>query len=106
MEINNWFAVFGLFFLTTGILLELVLIPRQIREVRRPKDEFSRMRLYVLARPVVYVITFSPFVLRLTQVISQPPRSTLAGIVTVIVPFGLLLLATFTHLTYTYKEKP
>lgn len=105
MDINNVFALLGCIFLTLGVFLEASLIPRQFKEAIQPRDGFTRMRWYVLARPIVYVLTFSPYIVRLAQVIDQPPRTALSAWVTVSVPFGLLLLAIFTHLSYTYKEK-
>jgi hypothetical protein len=87
-------------------MLEASTIPRVFRETRRPKDEFTKLRWYVLARPVVYVVTFSPYVIRLFQVLGRPPLTHFAAITTVSVPLGLFVLAIFTYLSYKpLKEK-
>jgi len=91
--------------LATGVLLESSLIPQMLREVRRPKDEWTRARYYALARPAIYVTTFVPFIVLLASRITTPPSTHLGAWVTVSVPFGLMALAIFTYLSYTYKEK-
>lgn len=101
----NWFAVLGFLFLFLGVLMETSTIPRLVKEVRRPKDGFSRLRWYVLARPIMYVMTFTPYLFLLFTRINKPPVTNLGAWVTVSVPFGLMWLALFTYLSYTYKEK-
>lgn len=104
MDINNYYALVGDLLLTAGVLFELSTIPRLVRQVQRPHDGFSRLRVYVLVRPIIYVLTFSPFIVRLFQLTSTPPQTNLAALIQVSVPFGLLCLAIFTYLSYTYKE--
>jgi hypothetical protein len=105
VEVNNTYALCGFIFLTAGVLLELSVIPKMVREVRRPRDPWTRMRYYALARLVVYVTTFSPFLLLLLLRIDTPPPTKLGAWIQLSVPFGLMCLALFTYKTYTYKEK-
>lgn len=100
----NYYSLLGFIFLTIGVLLETSLIPQMIKEVRRPRDGWTRARIYNLSRLVVYVLTFTPFLVLLASRIFTPPSSRLGAWVTVSVPFGLMVLAVFTHLSYTYKE--
>lgn len=101
----NYFSLLGLIFLSIGVLLEMSLIPQMIKEVRRPRDNWTNARVYALGRPTVYVLTFLPFLILLASRILTPPASRLGAWVTVSVPFGLMCLAIFTYLSYTYKER-
>lgn len=101
----NYFSLFGTVFLSIGVLLELSLIPQMVREVRRPKDNWTNARIYALGRPAVYVVTFAPFLVLLASRITTEPVTRLGAWVTLSVPFGLMCLAIFTYLSYTYKEK-
>lgn len=106
MEIRNYFALAGFIFLTIGVITEARLIPRLVKELkRRPKDEFTDLTWRLLARPVIYVTTFLPFIPQLAVRTQSPPLSHLGAWVTVSVPLGLMLLAFTTYSSYTYKEK-
>lgn len=105
MGIENYYALVGFILMAAGILLELSTIPKLIHEYRRPRDGFTQLRLYVLMRPIIYVVTTAPFLLRLSQIIFQEPRTLLASISTVSIPLGFMMLALFTYLSYTYKER-
>lgn len=100
----NYFALLGFIFLSIGVILEASLIPQMIREVRRPRDDWTKARIYVLARPATYVLTFAPFLVLLFSRVQTPPASLLGAWVTLSVPFGIMVLAVFTYLSYTYKE--
>jgi len=101
----NYFSLLGTIFLAIGVMLELSLIPQMVKEVRRPKDNWTNARIYALARPTVYVLTFAPFLVLIASRITSRPVTRLGAWVTLSVPLGLMCMAIFTYLSYTYKEK-
>lgn len=104
--IRNYYAVVGLMFLTVGVVTEISLIPKLVKELyRRPKDEFTRLTKRLLIRPVIYAVTFTPFIPQLAFVTQRPPLTPLGAWITVSVPLGLMLLAFATYSTYNYREK-
>jgi hypothetical protein len=100
----NWYLVFSLIARVISlILLGWYVIPRQIHEVRRVVDGFSRLRWYVLVWIFLFVISGLPIILY--QYLSLTGRISvdLFHIANVASGFASLCVAVVLVLIYNYK---
>lgn len=105
MVIRNPYILFALVSTILSILIILPAIPRQYAETKRPRNEFTKLRWYLLAMPLVYIVCVLPRIPRLIQLIDDPPASGLAAVTTIGTSIGLLVFALFIDLIFTYRAK-
>jgi hypothetical protein len=101
----NIYNLFSLIAAVVAIFLMLYIIPKQVNEIRRPKNGFTALRWRLLALPTLYILCVLPRVPLLAGRLHVPPTSDLAAFTSVSTSIGLLTFAVFMVLIYTYKEK-
>lgn len=92
MDINNWYALIGLGEkLIALFILIFYMVPRQIGEVSRPKNEFTSKRWRILGMQALITLALLPSLARSYQVILLPIPSTVAAVSSVSTNFAILL---------------
>lgn len=104
--VTNIYSTFGLVarLVTLGLLIAYV-IPKQITEVRRPKNEFTGLRWLILIGIVAYCFTSIPSILFNITRLSQPQVLNLQNVATVSGNLANLVVGIVLYLIYNYKDK-
>lgn len=106
MDIENPYALFALLVRIAVIcVIMLYLFPRQMKEVARPKNEFTRLRWYLLTLLGACAVTMVPTAPRLFQLIQTPPENLLSIVSTVSSSVCLAAFLVILVLVFTYKEQ-
>lgn len=88
-----------------GLAIMFYVIPKQIKEVRRPKNEYTRLRWYLLAIPLIYSLALVLRLPRLLEILDHPHDNLAAALASLSGTAIVLSFALFVLLIYTYKEK-
>lgn len=101
--INNYLLFSIIARLITLVLLGYFIIPRQIHEVMRVKDQFTRLRKYVLAWILFFVAASIPVLIYQYTTIHDMGRSDFQNIATLASGAGNLAVGIVLYLIYNYK---
>lgn len=104
MEVNI-VTLIGILSSIVGVLLMLRVLPRQVRETRRPKNGFTRLRWYLLALPLIYSLAVILRIPRLFQILHAEHPNLVSTIASLSGSVIILSFAVFVYLIYTYKER-
>lgn len=103
----NLYSLFGLIArLLTAIIICTYVLPKQFKEVRRPKNEFTGLRWLIFAAIVFYVLTTIPaMAYQFTRLAEGYQTLTLQNFATIVGNLANLLVGLVLVLIYNYKDK-
>lgn len=106
MEIRNWYLLVGVIITLIAIVpLIVYIIPKQFHEVRRPKNEFTRLRKLVLSGEIFMMLAMIPGVPRSIQVLDIPPANNFAKLVAITNRLPYVAMMVILVLIYNYRDK-
>lgn len=102
----NWYIITSIMMRAVSIALLLVyVIPKQIKEVRNNRNEYSSLAALLLSMVVVFVtLALAPLSYQTTRIYS-PNEFTFQNIASVLANIGVLALSVGWYLVYNYKFK-
>lgn len=103
MNINIYILI-GILLRVAGIILLLQIIPKQIREVKRPKNSFTHLRWRLLVSPILIVTILLITLPRSIHLIHRPVESTSEAIQAIAINLGIVVLCE--NISAPYKYKP
>lgn len=106
MDIENYLALLNLVVrVVTIAVFALFLIPRQIREVTRPKNGFTGLRWRLLVSLLLMTAMLIVTLPRLVQVAQTPSVGLSADVATISMTVFFIAFVINEVSIYTYKEK-
>lgn len=103
----NYYSVFGLIARSiTLILIGFYVLPKQAREIRRPKNDFTALRWLIFWAIVFYMFTSLPSILyQITRLDESHQTLTLQNLATIAGNCANLAVGIILTLIYNYRGK-
>lgn len=103
---KNYYLLFSIIITFLALTpLVLYVIPKQFTEVRRPKNEFTKLRKLVFLSEVFLALAMIPGLPRSFQLLSVPPVNNWAKVATISNKLPYLATMVILILIYNYRDK-